>query len=90
MLFVLVHYAVTDYARWRAVFDADTIKQRDAGVQIRYVLRDEKIPNRITLLAQVKDRKRAVHLSQRRELPDLIKKAGVLQPIKYEWLREGT
>jgi hypothetical protein len=89
MSYVLVSYTVRDYARWRSVFDADTIVQRHAGVFVRHMLHDEKHETRITLVAQVKNRRDAIALSRRKELPKLIEQAGVLrETVKYKWLCE--
>jgi hypothetical protein len=89
MSYVLVSYTVRDYARWRAIFDADTVVQRRAGVFIRHTLHDEKNETRITLIAQVKDRRKAIELSRRNDLPKLIEKAGLLRDtVKYKWLCE--
>ena len=89
MAYVLVSYTVRDYARWRAVFDADTVTQRRAGVFIRHALHDDKDETRITLIAQVRDRRKAIELSCREELPKLIKEAGLLRDtVEYKWLCE--
>ena len=89
MLYVLVSYTVLDYARWRAVFDTDTVVQRRAGVLVREVLNDEKNDTRVTLVAQVKRRRDAMALARRKELPKLIEKAGLLpETVSYTWLRE--
>lgn len=89
MLYVLVSYTVLDYARWRAVFDADTVNQRRAGVFVRHTLHKEKSETRITLIAQVDDRCKAIELSRREELPKLIEQAGLLRDtVKYKWLSE--
>ena len=89
MSYVLVSYTVRDYARWRAVFDADTVVQRDAGVFVRHVLHHEKDDTRILLGAHIKDRCAAIALSRRDELDDLIKQAGLLRDtVKYKWLGE--
>jgi hypothetical protein len=89
MSYVLVSYTVRDYARWRSVFDADTVVQRRAGVFIRHLLHDDKQETRITLVVQVKNRRDAIALSRRKELPKLIEQAGVLrETVKYKWLCE--
>ena len=89
MMYVLVSYTVLDYARWRAVFDADTVAERRAGVFVRNALHDEKNETQITMIVQVEDRSRAIELSRREELPMLIEKAGLLRDtIKYKWLCE--
>jgi chlorite dismutase len=89
MSYVLVSYAVKDYARWRAVFDADTIVQRRAGVFVRHVLHEEKNHHRVTLLAQVRNRSDAMALSRRKDLDKLIEKAGLLrETVKCTWLGE--
>lgn len=89
MSYVLVSYTVKDYARWRTVFDADTVVQRSAGVFVRHVLHDENNDTRVTLIAQVKRRRDLIALSCRKDLPKLIEKAGLLRDtVKYKWLGE--
>jgi hypothetical protein len=89
MHYILVRYQVRDYARWRAVFDADTVDQRRADVFVRHVLHDEKNPNHITLIAHVEDRTGPIALSRRKNLDELIEKAGLLRDtIRYRWLGE--
>lgn len=87
--YIQVRYRVRDYARWRAVFDADTDEQRRADVFVRHVLHDDKDPNHITLIAQIKNRTGPVSLSRRKDLDTLIEKAGVLRDtVRYRWLGE--
>jgi|GEM_PF-1455528 len=87
--YIQVRYRVRDYARWRAVFDIDTAEQRRAGVFVRYVLCDDKDPNEITLIAQIKNREGVISLSRRKDLGTLIEKAGVLRDtVRYRWLGE--
>jgi hypothetical protein len=89
MSYALVSYSVLDYARWRAVFDADTVVQRRAGVFIRHVLNNVKNENKVTLVVQVRNRRDAIALAARKELPELIEKAGLLrETVKYKWLSE--
>jgi hypothetical protein len=89
MSYVLVSYTVRNYARWRAVFDADTVVQREAGVFVRHVLHHENDDTRIILIAHIKDRCAAIALSRREGLEALIKKAGLLRKtVKYKWLDE--
>ncbi len=89
MSYVLVSYTVKNYARWRVVFDDDTVVQRRAGVFVRHVLHDEKDDTKVTLVAQVKSRRDLLALSRREDLPKLIEKAGLLRDtVKYKWLCE--
>ncbi len=89
MSYVLVSYTVRDYAQWRAVFDADTVLQRHAGVFVRHVLHDDKRKTHVTLVAHIKDRSKALELSRRKDLPKLIEKAGLLrETVQYKWLGE--
>ena len=89
MPYLLVHYSVRNYKRWRKVFDPDTVPQRAAGAHVRYALQDAKDPNHISILAYIDDPKRLDKLMRRKNLPELIKKAGVLLPtVRYRWLKE--
>lgn len=89
MRYILIQYTVRDHARWRAVFDADTVHQRKSSVFVRQVLHDESDPNRITLIMQINDRAGLYTLARRKNLGDLIEKAGLLrETIRYRWLSE--
>jgi hypothetical protein len=89
MRYIQVRYQVRDYARWRAVFDDDIAHQRGSDVYIRHVLHDEKDPNQITLIAQIKNRAGPIALSRRKNIDELIEKAGLLRStIRYRWLGE--
>jgi hypothetical protein len=89
MSYLLVSYTVNDYARWRAMFDADTVAQREAGVFVRHALHHEKDDTCIVLIAHIEDRCALLALSRRDEIDDLIKQAGLLrETVKYHWLDE--
>ena len=56
---LLIDYATTDYAQWKAAFDRDAEERGDAGLSLMQIWRDADDPNTVTCLFQVNDRARA-------------------------------
>ncbi|MDN5786966.1 hypothetical protein [Pseudorhodobacter sp.] len=50
---------VQDFATWKQVFDADLEAQRDAGLSLMQIWREDGQPNRVWFLFEVHNRAKA-------------------------------
>lgn len=55
MKYMLCRNRVTDYQRWRNVFDSHASAQRDAGMRVVHVWRKVDEPNNIFFLFEIDD-----------------------------------
>ncbi|HSR64980.1 MAG TPA: hypothetical protein VLM17_05170 [Xanthomonadaceae bacterium] len=88
MPYLLVRHGVRDYARWRALFDADAAGQRAAGMHVLHVLRDPADPHVVVFLFEVADRARAEAFMQRPGGGKIAEEAGVQPPFDIHWLEK--
>ena len=86
MPYLLARHGVRDYARWRALFDADAAGQRAAGMRVLHVLRDAADPHVVVFLFEVEDRARAEAYMQRPGAARIAEEAGVQPPFDVHWL----
>jgi hypothetical protein len=56
---LLIDYATTDYAAWKAAFDRDAEDRMQAGLTLMQIWRGADEPNAVTCLFRVNDRDRA-------------------------------
>ena len=59
MTYLLCRNRVTDFERWKAVFDSHAEAHRDAGLRLRDLWRDLAEPNNVFFLFEVTDLERA-------------------------------
>jgi hypothetical protein len=79
MTYINVRHTVTDYGKWRPIFDADDTRRRVAGsTGINQVYRDAKDPNIITLVMQWDTEMNAQKFMEDPALGIVMQKAGVL------------
>lgn len=83
---LLVTHGVQDFARWKALFDADAGGQREAGMRPLQVWRDLDDPQLATFLIEVADRARAEAFMARPDNARIGEQAGVRPPFALRWL----
>ncbi len=78
MMYAQVRMDVTDYAKWRAVFDAAAAARRAYGATGNdQVYRDRDNPKTVTVIVEWEDAKRASEWFQSPALKEAQQKAGV-------------
>ena len=56
---MIVEHQLSDFARWKAVFDSHNEAQMDAGLTLEWLRRDDADPNHIFFSLLVEDREKA-------------------------------
>lgn len=69
---------VSDYARWRRIFDSHTSAHHEAGLKLRQLWRTVDDPNRIFFIFEVRDIEKARSFINAPGNEDIGKDAGVL------------
>ena len=78
MIFITTRHTVTDYAKWRPIFDADASNRRAGGATgVQTVYRDLANPNDITLLFEWDNAENAQKFFRSPALVETMKTAGV-------------
>jgi hypothetical protein len=81
MVQVMVRHAVTDYATWRPIFDADDARRRAAGsTGVHQVYRDADNPNTVTIILEWDTTERAHKFMSDPALGEAMQRAGAEQP----------
>ncbi len=87
MAYVIVNHTVADYARWKALFDADGANRQAGGSRGGQLFRSADDPNEVVMLFEW-DLEQARQFSQREELRAKMQEAGVLNPPDFYFLEE--
>lgn len=78
-LWMLCWNRVSDYARWRTVFDADREAHRRAGLTLEWVRRDHRDPDHIHFLFRVESHALAEAFIADPASVDAGERAGVIE-----------
>lgn len=78
MPYVAIRHRVSNYEVWRAYFDGDSRRQRDAGVLSRRVYRTLQDKRDVRILFEIESRDRFLEMMDDPELKALMAKAGVV------------
>lgn len=76
---LLIRHAVTDFDRWRTVFQEDEVTRRSAGARSEIVFRSANDPEEVWLVLQWDDLFRARLFARSDDLVDTLTRAGVTQ-----------
>ena len=81
---MIVRHKVTDYAKWRPMFDADAQKQKAAGLTHPRVLRSADDKSEVVIIFDDADTKKAKDFAASADLKATMMKAGVVdKPTIY-------
>lgn len=81
---MIVRHKVTDYGKWRPMFDADTQKQKAAGLTNPRVLRSADDKSEVVVIFDDMDTKKAKAFAASTDLKTTMMKAGVVdKPTIY-------
>lgn len=79
MTYINVRHTVTDYAKWRPIYDADETRRRSAGsTGINQIYRDTIDPNIVTLIMEWDNTVNAQKFMNDPKLAEVMQKAGVI------------
>jgi len=73
-----ITHTVKDYAKWRPVFDADSVNRKAAGIQDLAVGRDADRTDRILVALKISDIAKAKSMATDPKLKETMDKAGVI------------
>lgn len=80
-----VTHTVKDYAKWRPVFDADSVNRRAAGMQDLALGRDVDSANRILIAFRISDMAKAKAFAADPKLKAAMDKGGVISKPDMEY-----
>ena len=75
---MLCRNRVSDYARWKAVFDSHVDAHREVGLELRKMGRQVEDPNNVFFLLDVKDEQRAREFVSTPEAAEAGEASGVI------------
>jgi hypothetical protein len=79
MIYINVRHTVTDYAKWRPVFDADLSNRRSGGASgTQLVYRDQANPNDLTLVMEWDNAENAQKFFHNPAMAETMKTGGVI------------
>jgi quinol monooxygenase YgiN len=89
MATMLVQHQVSDFAKWKAVYDSVFDLRKSNGELADDIYRDADNPNNITLVFKWDSLERAKKYAQSPELKEAMQKAGVTGPPNIFFLNEA-
>lgn len=75
---MIIHHRVTDYAKWRVVYDADQVNRTAAGLSNCHVHRSMDNANDVVIGCSMADVAKARSFASSKALAETMTKAGVL------------
>ena len=78
MIHLLIRHEVADFTVWKAAYDAHEPVRRSAALKELKLLRGVDNPNEVVLLFAGEDLKKARAFLTAADLPEIMKKAGVV------------
>ena len=91
MPYMLVRLQVSDYAKWRSVFDEHEPTRKAAGSKGSHVLHDADNPNELSILLEWDSHERARQFAESEDLKNIMEAAGVVsRPDIYYLDSAGT
>lgn len=85
---LLIRHKVTDYERWKPVFDEQDATRRAHGCQRGHLFRSVSDPDEILILLEWDDLDRAWLFAQSDDLREVLKRAGVAEEPEVWFLGE--
>lgn len=74
----IMRQKVTDFNKWKTIYDADKPNREKAGLKDQWVKRNEHDPSEVVTYYDVADQKRAEDFSHSPELQGKLKESGVI------------
>jgi len=89
MIVMLCRNRVSDFSKWKGVFDSHAQAHRDAGLHLKNIWRGVEEPNNVFFLFEVTDTKKARAFISNPAAADAAKTSGVLDG-EYHFLESST
>jgi hypothetical protein len=86
---MIVRHKVTDYGKWRPMFDADVQKQKAAGLTNPRVLRSADDKSEVVVIFDDMDTKKAKAFAASADLKTTMTKAGVVDKPTIYFLEQA-
>lgn len=81
---MIIHHKVTDYGKWKPVFDSHAGAQKAAGLTNARIFRGADNPNEVVVTLDMQDVEKAKQFAASPELKEKMKAAGVNEkPVIY-------
>ncbi len=74
---MLIRHKVSDFAKWKPVYDEHASARQNAGLRELHLLRNTENPNEVILLFSVEDPEKAKAFAASDDLRQAMQKAGV-------------
>ncbi|MBW7957329.1 MAG: cyclase [Deltaproteobacteria bacterium] len=78
MAYLLIEHDVTDFDRWKPVYDGHEDRRRQAGLKEVLLLQDIENPKKVVLLFEAADLKKAREFLESDDLQKTMQRAGVV------------
>jgi heme-degrading monooxygenase HmoA len=88
MIHMLVRHKVSDFAKWKPVYDAHDSARRSAGLKEEHLLRNAEDPNEVVLLFSAEDLDKAKAFATSDDLHQAMQKAGVTDKPDVYFLKD--
>ncbi len=85
---LFIRHKVTDYGKWKAIFDEHAGKRKAAGSKGGHLFRSEKDPNEVAILFDWEDLGKAHRFADSDDLRQTMKRAGVVGKPELHFLEE--
>jgi heme-degrading monooxygenase HmoA len=89
MSFVIVKHKVADYARWKAIFDADSANRQAGGSRGGQLFRSASDPNELVVLLEWDLLETARQYAQSEDFHEVMQRAGVVGRPTISFLKDG-
>jgi hypothetical protein len=88
MMHILIRHKVTDFAKWKQVYDAHASARQNAGLKEEHLLRNAEDPNEVILLFSTEDLDKAKTFTASDDLRQAMQKAGVSDKPDVYFLKD--
>ncbi len=76
--YMIARSRVQDYSEWKTEYDAHEPSRAAAGLTEKHLLQESDDPNKVTLIFEAEDLKRAEEFSTSDDLREAMQRAGVV------------
>lgn len=88
MNYLLCKQKVVDYTKWRDIFDSHADAQRESGLHLLHVLRDNADPNVVLALFRLDDLNKARAFTEAPAASEAAESAGIIGAPEILFLTE--
>ena len=88
MIHMLVRHKVSDFAKWKPVYDGHAPSRQKAGLKEENLLRSADDPNEVVLLFSAEDLDKAKAFATSDDLHQAMQKSGVIDKPDVYFLKD--